>query len=125
MGSDVGRGHVEGSWWSTLPSDFHYAVGSVKNVGFYLSQSFIDLLLDRCHQRYNKVSLFTERNKMEADKSIFIRQGTNIKHIISTAPCWGYLSPITQCLVKKKNLKFYSDKILYLLHFFFFKFSSH
>lgn len=121
MGSDVGRGHVEGSWWSTLPSDFHYAVGSVKNVGFYLSQSFIDLLLDRCHQRYNKVSLFTERNKMEADKSIFIRQGTNIKHIISTAPCWGHLSPITQCLVKKKTLNFTQIKsCIYCIIFFFF-----
>lgn len=61
-------------------SDFHYAVCSVKNVGFYLSQSFIDLLLDRCHHCYNRVSLFTKRNKLEADESMFIRQGTNIKN---------------------------------------------
>lgn len=113
---------MEGSRWSTLPSDFHYAVGSVKNVGFYLSQSFIDLLLDRCHQRYNKVSLFTERNKMEADKSIFIRRETNIKHIISVAPCWGASESYSLASCSKKTLKFYSDKILYLLHYFIFFF---
>lgn len=77
-------------------SDFQKVVCSVKNVGLYRSQSFIDLLLDRCHRCYNKLWLFTKRINMDVDESIVIRQGTNIskatlhlkpgEHIMSAAP---------------------------------------
>lgn len=61
---------------------------------------------------------------MEADESIFIRQGPNIKkpcmtlepgeNLISAAPYWGHLTPICKCAVKKKiHFNFYPDKILY------------